>query len=434
MNTDAQWSATRPLMLGLLALFVLVGGFGTWATTSSISGAVVASGQIEVDRDRQVVQHLDGGIVSDILVDEGDEVVAGQLLIRLDADTLTSELIIVESQLFELMARRNRIEAELNEAENLILDADLLSAASEKPEIRDIINGQQRLMVARRDTVAREVEQLGKRQSQIREQIRGIQAQQRSLEIQLELIGEELGTQRALLDRGLVAAAKVRELRRSHASLSGQLGELIAGEAQAAERVTEIGIEILKLTTGRREEAISNLRDMRVQELELQETRRSLQTRLERLDIVAPVSGVVLDLQIQTLRSVIQPAQPVLYLVPQDRPLVIAVQVNPIDIDQLFKGQDATVRFSALDQRLTPELFGQVTKISADTVEDESTGFVFYKAEISLQPGEVNRLPDSTILLPGMPVESLMRTVDRSPMNYLIKPLLDYFYKAMRET
>ena len=434
MNGQSNWPARRPLIIGLLALLVLVGGFGSWSVLSSISGAVVATGRIEVDRNRQIVQHLDGGIVAEILVDEGDTVAEGATLIRLDANELTSQLVITEGQLFELMARRGRLEAERDTAAAITFEPELLQAAEVQPDVSDLVQGQRRLFQARKDTTAREIEQLEKRRTQIQEQIRGVEAQQTSMNVQLELIGEELESQQSLLDRGLAQAATVLNLRRTQADLQGRLGELVASEAQSEGRITEIDIEILKLATSQREEAISRLRDLRYQELELAENRRSLQGRLARLDITAPVSGIVYGLQVQTPRSVIRPADPVLYLVPQDRPLVIAAQVAPTDIDQLYTGQEVTLRFSALDQRSTPELFGHVTQVSADSFEDQGSGISYYRAEIELNPGERGRLPAGTVLIPGMPVESYIRTADRSPLAYLVKPLADYFNKAFRES
>ncbi|QAX30884.1 HlyD family type I secretion periplasmic adaptor subunit [Leisingera sp. NJS204] len=434
MSGQSNWPARRPLIIGLLALLVLVGGFGSWSVLSSISGAVVATGRIEVDRNRQIVQHLDGGIVAEILVDEGDTVTEGATLIRLDANELTSQLVITEGQLFELMARRGRLEAERDTAAAITFEPELLQAAEVQPDVSDLVQGQRRLFQARKDTTAREIEQLEKRRTQIQEQIRGVEAQQTSMNVQLGLIGEELESQQSLLDRGLAQAATVLNLRRTQADLQGRLGELVASEAQSEGRITEIDIEILKLATSQREEAISRLRDLRYQELELAENRRSLQGRLARLDITAPVSGIVYGLQVQTPRSVIRPADPVLYLVPQDRPLVIAAQVAPTDIDQLYTGQEVTLRFSALDQRSTPELFGHVTQVSADSFEDQGSGISYYRAEIELNPGERGRLPAGTVLIPGMPVESYIRTADRSPLAYLVKPLADYFNKAFRES
>jgi len=236
--------------------------------------------------------------------------------------------------------------------------------------VADLLAGQERLFRARLESVARETEQLEKRSGQIRSQIQGIKAQQLSLDRQLELIEKELEGQQSLLDRGLAPAATVLNLQRTAASLQGRIGELTASEAQADGRITEIDIEILKLGTRQREEAITRLRDLKYRELELAEQRHSLQERLIRLNITAPVSGIVYGLQVHTLRSVLRPADPVLFLVPQDRPLVIAARVEPIHVDQIFVGQDVVMRFSALDQRQTPELFGKVAKVSADAFDD----------------------------------------------------------------
>jgi len=432
-SNDASWSVRGSLIVGVLGIAILVGGFGSWAVFSSIAGAVVASGQIEVDRNRQVVQHIDGGVVAEILVDEGDLVARGQVLLRLDAADLRSQLTITEGQLFEMTARRGRLEAERDEADDIRFDDDLLALAGERPEVAELVEGQGRLFRARRESVHREVEQLEKRAAQIEDQITGVLAQQEATREQLVLIEEELGNQQSLLDRGLAQASVVLNLRRNKANLQGTLGELIASEAQARGRITELEIETLKLSTQRREEAITRLRDLRYQELELIENRRSLLDRLSRLDITAPVSGIVYGMTVRTPRSVIRPADPVLYLVPQDRPLVIAARVAPTDIDQIHVGQTVSIRLPALDQRQTPELFGSVTLFSADAFQDEATGMSYYRAEIELDEGEMDRLPSGAVLIPGMPVESYIRTADRSPLAYLVKPLADYFVKAFRE-
>lgn len=432
--STAKWSAGRPMAVGMIALFVLVGGLGGWAVKAQISGAIVASGKIEVDQNRQVVQHPDGGVVDDIRVEEGDVVEEGDILIRLDPTQLASELHIIEGQLFELIARRGRLEAERDSSDIIEFEPELLELAGTNEDVLDQINGQQRLFQARRDSIEKEIEQLGKRRNQIADQIVGIDAQMAAMDVQLDLIHQELTNQQSLLDKGLAQIAKVLNLQREEARLSGTVGELKAQRAQAEGRITEIDIEILKLGTQRREEAITRLRDLQFQELELAEQRRNLIERLSRLDIRAPVSGIVYGLQVFAKRSVIRPADPVLFLVPQDKPLVIMVQVEPIHIDEIFVNQGVTLRFSALDSRTTPELFGRVVQISADAFQDENTAFSYYRAEIELNEGEKTRLPEGTILIPGMPVEAFIQTADRTPLAYLIKPLADYFAKAFRES
>ncbi len=432
-ETKPRFSVAGPMTLGILTLVVLVGGFGGWATFTNLSGAIIAGGQIEVDQNRQVVQHPDGGVVADILVDEGDTVVTDQMLIRLDDSRLRSDLAIVEGQLYEILARRARLEAERDGTETLEFDPLLIQALTARPEVQDLMDGQQRLFVARAQSIANEVEQLQKRRGQIANQVEGIGAQQTALDEQLALIEKELADQQSLLDRGLAQASRVLTLQRERARLSGQMGELAAQKAQAQGRITEIDIEIIKLGNRQREEAISNLRDLQFSELELVEQRRALIERLDRLDIRAPVGGVVYGLQVFTPRSVIRPADPVLFVVPQDRPLVIAARVDPIHIDQISVGQDVTLRFSALDQRTTPELTGTVQLISADAFTDEGRGISYYRAEITLSEGEQAKLPAGVTLIPGMPVEAFIRTADRTPIAYLVKPLTDYFAKAFRE-
>jgi HlyD family type I secretion membrane fusion protein len=425
-----RWSTRGPMTAGLLALVLLVGGFGTWAVMAQITGAVITSGQIEVDRNRQVIQHPDGGVVAEILVDEGDTVAAGDLLIKLDATTLQSELAIVEGQLFELMARRGRLEAERDGIETLTFDPILMAA----PTGSELMEGQRRLFDARLESTKRATEQLDQQRAQIASQLDGISAQQTALDTQKTLISQELGDQQKLLDQKLVQASRVMGLQREEANLLGRVGELTASAAQAAERMTEIDIQVLTLTTTRREESITRPRDLQYNELELSERRRTLVRQLDRLDIRAPVSGVIYGLQVFAEQSVIRPADPVMFLVPQDRPLVIATKVRPVDIDQIHLGQDVILRFSAFDQRRTPELHGKVTLVSADIFQDEATGMAFYQAEIQLNEGEATRLPEDMVLIPGMPVEAFVRTADRSPMDYLLKPLADYFAKAFRES
>ncbi|MGJ8626243.1 MAG: HlyD family type I secretion periplasmic adaptor subunit [Sulfitobacter sp.] len=430
---DKRWSAKRPVIIGFLGLLLLFGGFGTWAVTTQIAGAIVASGRIEVDRNRQIVQHEKGGVVAAILVDEGDTVAAGDLLIQLDPQALASQLAIIEGQLFELMARRGRLEAQRDETEDVTFDDELIAVGKANPDLQELMNGQRNLFEARQASVAQEIDQLGKRSEQIASQVSGVEAQEAALGRQLELIEKELVSQQSLLDRGLAQASTVLSLQREQARLRGQIGELSASKAQSLGRATEIDIEILKLGTGGREEAITRLRDLRYRELELVEQRSALRAEIDQLDIRAPVSGIVYAMQVQTPRSVVRAADPLLFLVPQDRPLVIAARVNPTNVDQIAVGQHVNLRMSALDQRTTPELVGQVVQISADAIEEQQTGQSYFRVEITLNPGEVEKLDDGIILLPGMPVEAFIRTGDRSPMAYLIKPMADYFARAFRE-
>lgn len=226
-------SARAPLLLGGIALALLVGGFGLWSVTTEIAGAVVAGGQVEVEQNRQVVQHPDGGVVAEILVKDGDLVAAGAPLIQLDGTLLQSELTIVEGQFFEILARRGRLEAERDDADAIAFPAELIEFARTRPGIATLMNGQERLFVARAETEANEIDQLQRRRGQIASQIEGIVAQRASTDSQLRFIGEELTDLKSLLDRGLTQAGRVLALEREKARLEGAAGELDATRAEA---------------------------------------------------------------------------------------------------------------------------------------------------------------------------------------------------------
>lgn len=433
MNDQPQtWSARSPLILGGLCLTLLVGGFGAWSATTHIMGAVVAAGRLEVAQNRQVVQHPDGGVVSEIAVKEGDRVQQGDLLIRLDDEQLRSDLAVVEGQLLEILARRARFEAEERDAPALSFDPLLLE--TENPVAKELMQGSQQLFDARRETAQREIEQLNRQQDQLADQIRGIEAQRAAIATQIGLVTEELESQRSLLDRGLAQSARVLELESEKADLEGSQGELAAAVAQAEGKSTEIEIQILRIGSQRREEASSSLRDLGFDQIELSEQRRALLVRLDRLDMRAPVSGVVYGMQVFAPRSVIRPAEPVMYLVPQDRPLVIASQVEPIHVDEVHAGQEVMLRFPAFNRRQTPEVRGRIVQVSADAFTDEQSRRSYYRADIEIEDGETAKLPEGLELIPGMPVEAYIQTGERTPLSFLTKPLSDYFAKAFRET
>lgn len=332
------------------------------------------------------------------------------------------------------MARRGRLEAQHDEVDGITFPEELVTAGEKNPDAKELMDGQSNLFFARRDSVAREIEQLGKQRNQIEEQVKGIGAQEVALGTQLGLIEQQLTSQQRLLDQGLAQVSTVLGLQREKARLSGEIGQLVASRAQAEGRITEIEIIGLKLGTSGREETITQLREIRYREVSLVEQRRALLAMIDRLDIRTPVSGIVYSMQVTTPRSVIRAAEPLMFLVPQDRPLVIAAQVLPTNVDEISVGQEVNLRLSSLDQRTTPELKGRVMLISADAIDDKNTGARYFRAEITLSPGEVERLPEGTQLLPGMPVDAFIKTGDRSPLTYRLKPVTDYFVKSWRES
>jgi HlyD family secretion protein len=416
-----------------VALALLIGGLGGWSVLTTLSGAVIAPGQIEVSLSRQVVQHVDGGVVDEILVKEGDAVTAGDVLLRMDGSALRSELAIVENQLLELEARRARLEAQRDGADAPTFSDALSKAASGRPDVAEMIEGQAGLFNRQADALAQAQELRRTRIEQIESQMEGLRAQQAANETQIGLVQIEIDTQRDLLERGLTQASRLSELARDLAQLRGRTGELASSLAGAAGRITEIEIEIAALATQSREKAEVELRDVVARQLELTERDNALSERINRLEVRAPASGLVLGLAVTTPRSVIRPAEALLYIVPQDRPLLVATRVPITHVDEVHIGQNVRLVFSSLPSRMAPEFVGRVTLVSADALVDDRTGHTYFRTEISIDPETLRQLGDTDIL-PGMPVDAFILTTDRTPLSYLLKPFTDYFQTAFRET
>lgn len=433
MSAVAQrWSATRFMRLGGITAIILVFCLGAWAAFASISGAVVAQGRLKVSGERQVVQHLTGGVVAEIAVREGDVVQAGDLLVRLDDRRLRAELAILDTQLHETMARIARLEAEQDQAPAITFPAELLAAAGRDPEIAGLVAGQQRLFDTRRVRQATEREQLRERQAQIEEEIRGLEAQAESYARQLELVDEELLSLASLRAQGLMQASRVLAVERESVNLSGEMGALAAAIAQARGRITEIDLQRSALDGSLVEDAMTQLRDLKPSEADLRERRLDLIETIDQLDVRAPRDGVVLDMRIFALRAVIQAADPILYVVPISDDLVVDARIRPQDIDQVWPGQPARLRFAAFNQRTTPEVEATVLRVSPDALQDQATGETYYSIEIGLAPDTLDLLAGLT-LIAGMPVDAFIQTGARSPIAYLVQPMTDFLARAWRE-
>ena len=457
------FSSRRPLRLGFMALAVLVAGSLGWGGLSSIAGAVIAFGQVEVETRDQVVEHIDGGTVAAIAVRDGDRVERGRLLVRLDAEHA------------ELVARRNRLEAEFRDAGAIAWDRSLLSLAAADAKVRDILDGQRRLFDARRRSRSGQSAQLAERVKQTRQQIVGLEAQAGAIRRQLAHLAREIEAQRSLFERNLTTLQPLLSLEREAARLEGEAGEVAAGVAGARGRIAELELQILEVDTRRVEEAEGEAREARARENQVAERLGAVERRLEGMEIRAPVSGEVYGMRVFAPGEVVNPGEPILSIVPDGAGLVVLAQVDPIHVDQLYAGQEAVLRFSSFPARSTPEYEGRVARIAADAQHDPQTGFGWYEVELAMgspiessgaldleywlgslgewagrwlheggaasaemdAPGEgareARRPERELVLSPGMPVEVYVRTESRSPLDYLAKPLTDYFMRSLRE-
>jgi HlyD family secretion protein len=432
-----DFAIRSPLVAGWLALAVLILGGGGWSSTVLLSGAVTAPGQIEVDGNRQVVQPLDGGIVDAIRVQEGDGVVAGQPLVELDGADLGASLARLRTALAALAARHARLTAERDGLAAPPFDADLLAAAN-RPEIAALVDDQRRLFTARADSDSSQRDQLARQADQIGHEIDGLVAQRDALDRQLVLVAQDLATQSDLAGRGLAPVERVLSLQRQTAELQGSRAALDSQRAQAESRITETRIAALRIAQTRRETALTELRDLVPQELDLTGQADALTVRIARLTLRAPVSGIIWGLSVTTPGAVVKPGDTILSVVPQDRPLIVAAEVPPVNIDDVAVGQVVRLRVLAFHDRLAAELTGRVAKVSPDAFHDDRTGRSFYRVRIALDPPPRSGAPPGVAppgpVLPGMPVEAFIVTGARTPLAYLLAPLRAYFDRALRES
>jgi HlyD family secretion protein len=331
-----------------------------------------------------------------------------------------------------MLARKSRLHAERDGLYAITFDPELTKRLDASPEIRTLVAAQEQQFSARRKSQHEEEAQLQEQQTQIGNQNEGLVALQAATRSQIELLSREIEGQKTLLDQGLTQVTRVLTPQRELARLNGTEGQVEAAIAENKGKIAEIEIQRVRLISKAREDAIAELRDLEFQEIETREKRRQLLDRMARLYLRAPVSGTVYGSTADTVRAVIRAAEPVMYIVPKDTPLVVRTRIDTIHIDQVHVGQEAMLRFSAFDQRTTPELTGHVTDVSADAYADERTGQRYYKADIRLDDHETEKLAHVT-LLPGMPVESFIRTGDRSALSYFVKPMGDYFTRAFRD-
>lgn len=427
------WSPRSHILAGVTALLLLVGGLGGWLAFAQLSGAVIATGELRKESNRQVVQHPDGGIVSEILVREGEVVEAGDVLLRLDETRRRAELAIVDVQLDEAMARMARLTAERDGLLTMPVLAELESRLSENADIASVVEGQRKLFDARLDSMAAEKAQLESRIDQTEKRIVGAEEQIVASTLQYELIQEEIDAQQALFEKGLATAAPLSTLKREGARLQGEIARLRATIAEARSEIAATRVALLQLDGDRREEAIDELRTLHASVAELKQRRIAIADQLLRMEVRAPRAGIIDALAIHARQSVIKPADPLLYIVPKDEALVVAVEVTPTEIDSVYLGQSVDVRFPAFNTRITPSVGGRVHSVSADRRIDDQTGESFYAVEIALDDTSFDDAIDQVTLLPGMPVEAYLLTDGRTPISYLTKPLTDQIARAMRE-
>lgn len=424
-------SMRRFSFAGVLAVLLVLGGVGGWAAFAEIQGAVMAPGQMVVESTSKRIQHRDGGIVARIDVENGDRVKAGQELLLMDDTEARAELGIIETIRIEWLAKADRLRAERDGKDAIVFDKELLDRRNE-PSIGQVIDGQQQLFDAQRTALTGRQEQLSERVVQLDRQITGLEAQLSAGKRQSGFIEKELVGTRDLLQKGLVQMPRVLALEREAARLEGQQGQLVSEIARAQGQIAEIKLQMIQLTDDARTRMLAELREAEAKLQEFAERKVAIEAKLKRTQVTAPRSGIVHELAVHTIGGVVAPGETVMLIVPEEDDLVIEARIRPQDIDQVFQGQDATLRFTNADARLTPQVHGQVIQVSADLKQVDAQTPPYYSVRLKLNENELPKL-GGLELKPGMPAEAFIQTKPLSPMAYLMQPLTDQLNRAFRE-
>ncbi|WP_065375949.1 HlyD family type I secretion periplasmic adaptor subunit [Ensifer adhaerens] len=420
------------LIVGALGFATLVGLFGGWAIGTEIVGAVIAQGSVVVESSLKKVQHPMGGVVSELMVRDGDRVRAGDVVMRLDATMTKANLAIILKSLDQFAARKARLEGERDRRERVAFPETLLARGNE-PEIAAMMHAEEQLYQNRRDVRDSKKRQLERRVQQLNDEIRGMEAERAASERERVLIKDELDRYVFLHDMGLLEKSRISTLERQATDIDGEIGRLTAGIAGVHEKIAETALQIIQVDEQWAEEVGSDLREMDARIGEYVERKVAAEDQLKRVDIVAPQSGIVHQLSVHTVGGVVAPGEQIMMIVPDIGKLVVEAKVAPQDIDQIYSGQRAILRFSAFSQKTTPEINGAVERVSADVTVDQRTGASYYVARVAISPEEIQRLGNVS-LMPGMPVETFITTGARSVASYFVKPLMDQVNRAFRES
>jgi HlyD family secretion protein len=420
-----------PVWFGVIALTLFIGGFGAWSTLAPLSEAAAGPGVIKAEGNRRTIQHLEGGIVREILVRDGDRVRAGDVLMRLDDVQSGAQLQALDAQRLFLIAQDARLAAELAGAPAITWPEEILSRQLD-PRVADAVAGQTALFIARRTAFESNQQVLAARVDQLRASTESARSQLVSQERQMALIREEMRGVAELLRLGLERRPRLLALQRAEASLVGNRDDIIGQIQRNEASIAETEAQMRAQEDMRRSDYSKEQREVRDRLAEVEERFFQARDVASRRDIVSPVNGAVLNLRFFTIGGVVRPGDPVLDIVPSEDRMIAEVQVSPTDIDVVHPGLLAEVRLPAFKQRLVPFLHGKVTFVSADSVFDERTRMSYYRANVAIDDDQLARLK-GVELTPGMPVEVMILIGERTFWQYITQPLRDSFARAFRE-
>ncbi len=414
----------------LVGCFVL--GLGTWSTFAPLESAAIASGTVESESSRKTIQHLEGGIIREILVADGDLVHAGQILISLENTKASAEVEGLKGQLWDALAREARLTAEQRGDERVSFPPELETANKESPAIADVLSGQQNIFETRRQVFQSQIAVNREKRLQVEKEIDGLRAQATAATKRIGIVRDEAATVTTLVEKGLERRPRLLNLEREAADIEGRRGEITAQISRAEQVISESQTNLLKLENDRQNEISQALREAQSQIFQLRDRLQAANDQLARTAVKAPEDGVVTDLKVHTPGGVIGAGAPLMDLVPRQDRLVITARVRPEDIDVVRPGLEAEVNLLPYNQRRVAPLHGTVTRVSADRLLDKRTDQPYYATKIRVQdPRAAGH--DAIKIIPGMPAQVFIKTGRGTVALYALKPLLDSFNNAFRE-
>ncbi|WP_448204561.1 HlyD family type I secretion periplasmic adaptor subunit [Azospirillum sp. sgz302134] len=430
--TPAEPSLRGTALAGALAVAIGFGGFFGWAMLADLDSASIAPGTIAVESHRKTVSHLEGGILSELLVKDGDLVKAGQVLLRLDSTQSAAVVAQLQGQHWTALARLARLRAEQTDAKAPVYADELVKAAKDSPVAAEALAAEQRLFESRRDSYEGQIAIQRKRMSQLRDELVALDAQRVATADRLRYTEDEMRIVEGLLAKGYERKPRLLELQRNVADGKGRLGELLANKSKAEQGIAAAELEIINLGNTRRADVGNELQTVQATISDLSERLRGAGDVLKRQEVVAPQAGLVTNLRFFTPGSAVPAGQGILDIVPQNDGLIVEARVSPADVQNVEIGGKALVRLTGYRQRLVPPVPGKVIAFSADQLQDERSGQAYFVARVSLDADTMKQLP-TVELHPGMPAEVMIRGHTRKAIEYFMTPLTDGMSRAFRE-
>ncbi len=431
-DPDVEFMSTRRIVgRGRLIILIFVVGFFGWSALAPLNSAIMAPGVIVVESHRKAIQHLEGGIVREIRVHDGQEVSAGQLLIRLEDVQAKASLDVMRGEADAMAAQIARLSAERDGKDHIDYPADLLARAND-PHVADAMRGETNTFNTRRQTMLKQIDILTQRTQQNDRIISGLRAEVASIEQQQTLIDQETQSVQGLYAKGLSTLPRLLALQRQSADLGGQRGQLVEKIAQTQLASGENQLQIANLKNTQLSDVVKDLRDVQTKRFDLLDRLQAASDILARTSIIAPVTGKVVELTVHTKGAVIKPGEVVMEIVPVKDALEVEAHVRPEDADSVYAGMTARVTLSAYQQRRLPAIDGIVTNVSADRITDQRTGQAYFNVQLTVDRTPLKDYPDAR-LIPGMPVEAALQTGARTALDYFVEPITDVFRRGMRE-